>query len=146
MIGAPWFSPKKILQEIRREDCPGCTVEPAEFTPRAIPGKSTQPRYKDQPCHGIRFRVIEPGKARPFRTVTAVIAAIHKHHAAELEWLPFFDTLAGGPWLREQLQAGMGAEEIAVKTRPQLDAFDAERPKQYLTWQAMLETGRTVPE
>ena len=51
-----------------------------------------------------------------------------------------FDTLAGGPWLREQLTAGRPAADIIAETAAELAAFDATRPKLYSTTAEMLQS------
>jgi uncharacterized protein YbbC (DUF1343 family) len=100
------------------------------YTPRAIPGKAANPRYRDAVCPGIAMRVTDPQAARPLTTVLALIAAIWRRHS-ELEWTPFFDTLAGGPWIREQIQSGHPCSESLVCRRENLAAFDTKRPLLY---------------
>ena len=128
--GAPWLKPERILADLREPECAGVELKPIGYTPRAIPGKAAHPRYRDTDCPGIELRVTDRQAVRPLTTVWALIAAIRRHHA-ELEWSPFFDTLAGGPWLREQIQSGRPVGESLDRMREHRTTFDAARPRLY---------------
>jgi hypothetical protein len=64
--------------------------------------------------------------------VTAVLSAIHKRHP-ELQWRPFFDVLAGGPYLRTALQGGLPVNGILESMRESLEDFSLRRPRLYQT-------------
>ncbi len=132
LCGAPWLDAEGVIDSLTAEDRSGCALEPALYIPKSIPGKAANPKYKDLLCRGIRFAITDRYALRPFTTVIALIAAIERQHK-ELEWASFFDTLAGGPWLREQLQAGRSAREITTEISVDLVAFDAEKPRLYPT-------------
>jgi hypothetical protein len=76
---------------------------------------------------------------RGFSVGVALLAAIYRLHPKELEWEPHFDTLAGGPWLREKILSGAAASAIAAEVAPSLAAFDASRPKRYPTMAQLLK-------
>jgi uncharacterized protein YbbC (DUF1343 family) len=130
LCGAPWLAPEPILAELREFERAGVALKAVRYTPRAIPGKAANPRYRDAVCEGIAMRVTDPRAARPLTTVLALIGAIWRRHP-ELEWSPFFDTLAGGPWLREQIQAGVPVADSLVRINEGWAAFDAIRPQLY---------------
>lgn len=132
LCGAPWLDPDKVLGLIKEEERRGIALTPTTYTPISIPGKASNPIYKNEACQGIQFSFLDKHIARPFTTVVALISAIYKTHP-QLKWELFFDVLAGGPWLREQIQAGATGSQIADTLLPALEAFDAKRPKRYST-------------
>lgn len=130
LCGAPWLAPEPVLAEIPEPERTGVALTAVRYTPRAISGKAANPRYRDAACQGIAMRVTNPQAARPLTTVLALIGAIWRRHP-ELEWTPFFDTLAGGPWIREQIQSGCSCSDSLVGIREDLAAFDTKRPLLY---------------
>ncbi len=131
VAGAPWLDAKAVVGEIRAEDCPGCELEAVTYTPRAIAGKASDPRHKDHECQGIRIHIRNPHEVRSFRTALALLCAIHARHGDLLGWTPFFDTLAGGPDLKQRIQRGGFAATIIAAYEPALREFDEERPRFY---------------
>lgn len=132
LCGAPWLDAPQIIESLSPEERTGCTLQPTLYIPRSIPGKAANPKYKDLLCRGIRFSITDRYTVRPFKTTLALIRAIQQQHR-ELEWTSFFDTLAGGTELREQLQAGRSAQEITDSISADLVAFDARKPRLYPT-------------
>ena len=130
VCGAPWLDAEAVIGEVAPEERVGCTLEPVLYIPKSIPGKASNPKHKDKLCRGIRFIITERHELRPFTIALAVICAIHRKHK-ELVFDPFFDTLAGGPWLREQILAGRSASGIVMEIAPALVRFDASRPRLY---------------
>jgi uncharacterized protein YbbC (DUF1343 family) len=122
---------EKIIRDLSHEDRAGCRLEPVEYTPRAIPGKSSNPTYQDQPCQGIRLHLDDPAAVRPFRLVYALLLAMQKHHKKQLEWKPFFDTLAGGDGVRNAIQSGTSSASYLKSIEADLLRFEEARPKRY---------------
>jgi uncharacterized protein YbbC (DUF1343 family) len=132
VCGAPWLRPVRVLKKVKESDHPGISIKGVMYIPESIPGKASNPKYRDQLCQGITFHVTDRRTARPFTAAVAVISAIFQCHP-ELQWDPFFGSLAGGPWLREQIVSGRSAQDIVESIRPDLEAFDASRPRLYET-------------
>jgi len=130
LCGAPWLRPEPVLARVSGAERAGLALAPARYMPKALPGKAAHPRYCGSVCEGISIRVSEPRAARPLTTALAIIGAIHALHP-ELEWLPVFDTLAGGPRLREHLQAGRPAADLVASFEAEQIRFDAARPRLY---------------
>ncbi len=139
LLGAPWLDPDRMLAELDPREFAGCTLESVCYTPRAIPGKAANPRHKDESCRGIRIRVSDPAAVRAFTLVVALLRAIRKHHPESLRFEPSFDVLAGGPWLREQIEHGMPAQEVTAALSAELEAFDKTRPRLYPSSQELLQ-------
>ena len=134
VCGAPWLDADAVIDAIPKADCDGCTLESVLYLPKPISGKASNPKYKDKLCRGIQFTITDRYRLRPFTVALSVICAIHRHHK-ELEFDPFFDTLAGGSWLRKQIQDGRSASDITQEIASSLVKFDEERPRLYTTLQ-----------
>lgn len=104
------------------------------FTPRAVRG-AMNPPLRDQLCHGVDLRSYD-------------VAQIIKSKRIRLEWLidaykafaqkdsffiPYINTLAGSTKLRDQIIAGMTADEIRNSWKEDLEKFRAVR-KKYLIY------------
>jgi uncharacterized protein YbbC (DUF1343 family) len=133
VIGAPWLDARAVIHDLTRDDAPGCSLHAIHYTPVAIPGKAATPRYRDEPCQGIRIVVERAADVRAFTLAVALLRAIRKRHGTKFAWLDLFDVLAGGPQLRQQIEAGRTAQEIVAAYAPALAAFDKERPRRYET-------------
>ena len=132
LIGAPWLDARAVIDAVPPEERAGAVLAAQIFTPVSIPGKSARPRYQGQKCEGIRIRLNDARAARPFTLAVALIQAIRGRHEGEFEWVASFDILAGGGDLRQRIEAGQSASQIAEAYRPGLEAFDRKRPKLYL--------------
>jgi uncharacterized protein YbbC (DUF1343 family) len=64
--GAPWMDPEEVAARLPAEVLGGMELESRTYTPRALPGKSLEPPYKDRLCRGMR--IVLEDRAR-FRSV-----------------------------------------------------------------------------
>jgi len=87
----------------------------------------------------LRFTLYDRDAARPFMLAVAVLRAVMEVHGEVLVFVPFFDTLAGGPWLREQLQVGTPLEAIADVCATQCGEFRAKRVALYGTSDTLVD-------
>jgi uncharacterized protein YbbC (DUF1343 family) len=131
VLGASWLDARALLADFDAKDHPGLKLSETEYTPRSIPGKSANPRFQDVVCRGIQIEVMDPERVRAFRTVVALIRAIRDRHASEFEFVPFFDTLAGGPDLRRRIESGESAAIIVEAYAVQHENFERIRPRLY---------------
>ncbi len=130
IAGAPWLDAQTVIDALEKGDREGCTLEAVKYTPRAIPGKAAEPRYRDKTCVGIRMHVEDASSLRPFRLAIALLVAIRKHHR-EFEMSDWFDTLAGTRALRQSIEKNQSADAIIAAYAPTLIEFDGKRPKIY---------------
>jgi uncharacterized protein YbbC (DUF1343 family)/CubicO group peptidase (beta-lactamase class C family) len=144
VIGAPWLDAQGVLAAIPAACTVGCTLEAITYTPRVIEGKASNPRYKGERCVGIRVQVTDAEQIRPFTLAVGLLLAIQARHQGTLEWLPFFDTLAGGPALRQDIQAGVPATTIVAACDKANAAWARTRPTRYVTLQQMLRDSEPV--
>jgi uncharacterized protein YbbC (DUF1343 family) len=121
-VGAPWLDTAAVLARAREAGLPGVTFSSTTFTPRA-PGDG---KYADTLLAGIRLTVTDRATYDPPLTAVTLLRLIREIHPARFRFLPAqFDRLAGGPGLREQLDSGQTAREIAerwVEPRRQFSA------------------------
>jgi len=138
IIGAPWLDPAQVLKNVDSAYAAGVDIATATFTPRPIAGKSSSPRFNGEACKGFRFTLYDRDAVRPFMMSVALLRAIARAHGPQLEFLPFFDTLAGGPWLREQIVADTPLDAIARECTRQCAEFQSRRVKLYPTSQELI--------
>jgi uncharacterized protein YbbC (DUF1343 family) len=104
------------------------------FTPRTIEG-AKQPPLKDQLCYGIDLTHASEDslfaqRKMDLSVLLQVYAAMDTTGFFNAKW---FDTLAGGPSLREAILAGKDEAAIRASWQPGLNAFMKKR-KQYLLY------------
>ncbi|MCL4217668.1 MAG: DUF1343 domain-containing protein [Candidatus Hydrogenedentes bacterium] len=131
VVGAPWLDARAVVGAIAAEDCPGCQLSPVQYTPVSIPGKAANPRFQNQTCQGVRIDIKAPHDLRAFRTAVALLNAIRHLHKSDFAWADSFDVLAGGPGLRQRIEAGTPAKDIVAGFESALTAYDKGRPKLY---------------
>jgi len=103
------------------------------FTPESVPG-ATNPPLRGVKCHGIDLRNAIKDKLAPSPEVNLewVIDAYNNYPDKDKFFTSYFDVLAAGPKLREQIQKGMSAEEIRATWKEGLVAFGKIRAKYLL--------------
>ena len=105
------------------------------FTPESVPGAKNPPLLGEK-CYGVDLRNAIADKIVPSPKVNLewVINAYNSYPEKENFFTPYFDVLASGPALREQIQKGMSAEEIRASWKDGLQKFGRIRQK-YLLYQ-----------
>jgi uncharacterized protein YbbC (DUF1343 family)/CubicO group peptidase (beta-lactamase class C family) len=139
VCGAPWLGAARVLAALDRRYALGVTVEATRYVPAPIAGRAAKPAYNGETCEGLRFTLYDRDAARPFMLAVAVLRAVMEVHGEALVFVPFFDTLAGGPWLREQLQAGARLDGIADVCAAQCREFHAKRVGLYASSDALVD-------
>jgi uncharacterized protein YbbC (DUF1343 family) len=123
-IGSPWLDTAAVLGRVRAAKLPGVRFTGVEFTPRH-PGDG---KYADTTLAGIRLQVTDRAAYDPTATAVHLLAAVQAVHQKQFAWIPrHFDRLAGGPSLREQIEAGADPAAIVSGWGPQLDRFRERR-------------------
>ncbi|MCB0793965.1 MAG: DUF1343 domain-containing protein [Flavobacteriales bacterium] len=103
---------------------PGAKVGSYAFSPRPMPG-AKDPPYKGDVCTGLDLSEYGDfhSKLMPRLSLHWLIGFYAQYPSKERFFNAFFDKLAGGPTLREQVQAGWDEERIRLSWRPGLQAF-----------------------
>lgn len=130
LVGAPWIVGERFAEAMNRRHLPGVFFRPVAFEP-------TFHKHARESCGGCQIHVRD---RRVFRPVMSAIALLETFRASdpdrllwrdppyeyEHERLPI-DVLAGSPVLREQIESGMAAEEIARSWESTVEEFDRVR-------------------
>jgi len=100
------------------------------FTPRSGPG-SKFPLYKDKLCFGKDLRDASKIGMVPVPRLNLkwIIDAYRAYPDKTKFFNSYFDTLAGGPLLRQQIEKNMSEQEIRASWLPGLEKFKKTRAK-----------------
>lgn len=103
------------------------------FTPESVPGAKNPPLLGVK-CYGTDLRnALEKGIVpKPGIRLEYVISAYLDYPEKDKYFIKYFDTLAGGTLIREQIQKGMTAKEIRDSWKPGLEKFSLIREKYLL--------------
>lgn len=103
------------------------------FTPESVAG-ATNPPFKGMKCYGVDLRnAFADGIAQqPMINMEWLIDAYTSYPDKDKFFTSYFDVLAGGPTLREQIQAGMTATQIRESWKQGLEEFGKIRSKYLL--------------
>jgi len=132
LLGAPWVVAERFADAMNRLELPGVRFRPSSIEP-------TFHKHAKQSCGGCQIHVLDRERFRPVETGVALIAAFRASDPDQFAWrdppyeyehekLPI-DILAGSSELREQIDSGMGAAEIARSWEPALAAFKSVRSR-----------------
>jgi uncharacterized protein YbbC (DUF1343 family) len=103
------------------------------FTPASIPGAKNPPLCGIK-CFGTDLRDATEKKLlpEPRLNLNWIISAYNEFPKKEKFFTPYFDVLAGGPLLRQQIQKGMSAKQIRETWKEGLKKFGKIRMKYLL--------------
>jgi len=103
------------------------------FIPESVPGAKNPPLLGVK-CFGTDLRDAIKKKLVPESKVILdwVIEAYKEFPQKDKFFIPYFDVLAGGPILREQIQKGMTSEQIRATWKEGLSKFSKIREKYLL--------------
>jgi len=132
LIGAPWVIAERFADAMNRRGLPGVLFRPALFEP-------TFHKHARQGCGGCQIHMLDRWTFRPVEVGVALIEAFRNASPEQFAWKPPpyeyefdkmpIDCLAGSSVLREQIESGVSARDIALAWQPDLDAFVATRKK-----------------
>jgi uncharacterized protein YbbC (DUF1343 family) len=130
LVGAPGVDAERFARDMNGLGLPGVTFRPAVFEP-------TFQKHVKIACSGVQAHVTDRRTFRSVLTGVALIAAFHRANPTrplwrqppyeyELEKLPI-DILGGSSRLREAIEAGRPAAEIAEGWRTDEESFRRRR-------------------
>lgn len=134
IAGAPWLDGHELARALNGLSLGGVRFRPVRFTP--VAGK-----HAGKVCGGVQAHVADREALRPVALGLHIIAAARAQAPERCEFLPpwqggergHFDQLAGTARLREGLQAGAAAEELAAEWRAGVQRF-CETRERYLLY------------
>ena len=116
-IGAPWLDTTAVLAIARRAGLPGVEFMGVTFPP-VKPGDG---KHAGVPVVGIRLRMTDRRRYDPIRTTLVLLGAVRSVHPDRIGFVPRqFDRLAGGPGIREAIEAGVEPRRILDGWKPAL--------------------------
>jgi uncharacterized protein YbbC (DUF1343 family) len=126
LLGAPWVVAERFAEAMNRHGLPGVYFRPALFEP-------TFHKHAQTGCAGCQIHMTDRSTFRPVETGVALIEAFRAAAPDRFGWKqpPYeyeydkmpIDCLAGSSELREQIEAGVPAREIAQSWEPALADF-----------------------
>ena len=132
LVGAPWVVAERFADAMNRRGLPGVFFRPALFEP-------TFHKHAKQGCAGCQVHVRDRWTFRAVETGVALIEAFRAASPEQFGWKqpPYeyefdkmpIDCLAGSSTLREQIDSGVPAEEIARSWTTGVTSFFETRQK-----------------
>jgi uncharacterized protein YbbC (DUF1343 family) len=121
-----------LADALHGDELPGVRFRPLVFTP-------TFHKFAGRPCGGIQLHVTDRRAFRPYLTGVAVLRHLRRMWPDDFRWRtreyefvsdrPAIDLLAGGPALREGLDADLPLDALAAAWRDEEAAFAARRAR-----------------
>ena len=134
LLGAPWIQSDSLAAHLNRLNLPGAMFVDTTFTPIAIPGASTNPKYRDEVCHGVRINITNRERYQSFATGLHIISTLHRLYPDQLTFRDsFFDKLCGTDKIRKAIIANIAVEQIENAWQTELAQFNEIR-KKYLMY------------
>jgi uncharacterized protein YbbC (DUF1343 family) len=135
LLGAPWVHAERFAGAMNRLDLPGVRFRPAVIEP-------TFHKHAHTNCGGCQIHVLDRRTFVPVETGVALIAAFRASDPDRFAWRdpPYeyehekmpIDILAGSSGMREQIEAGTAAREIARSWEAAVSEFMTIRERYLL--------------
>ncbi len=126
LVGAPWIVAERFADQMNRRELPGVFFRPVLFEP-------TFHKHAKVGCGGVQIHVCDRETFRPVETAVALLESFRNEGGGAFRWKdpPYeyefernpFDVLAGSPTLRQQIESGVPAAEIAASWQPDVAEF-----------------------
>lgn len=110
---------------------PNCKVGETSFTPKEIPGVSSNPPFENKRCSGIQVKF----EKRPTQLNLSWLIDMYSAFPDKDKFFTspnFFDKLAGSTSLRKQILEGVSEEEIRASWQRDLEQYKVIRKKYLL--------------
>jgi uncharacterized protein YbbC (DUF1343 family) len=110
---------------------PNCKMGETSFTPKEIPGVSTNPPFENQLCRGIKVSF----EKRPTQLNLSWLMTMYNSYPNKEKFFSspgFFDKLAGTTQLRKQIVEGLSEDKIRASWQKDLEAYKSMRKKYLL--------------
>jgi uncharacterized protein YbbC (DUF1343 family) len=136
LVGAPWVMAERFADAMNRLELPGARFRPVVFEP-------TFHKHAKVGCGGCQIHVLDRTVFTPVETAVALLAAFRAADPGQFAWRPPpyeyehekppIDILAGSSELREQIETGASARDIARSWQPAVAKFGDVR-RQFLKY------------
>jgi len=136
LVGYRGIDAGKLAERLNSKHLPGVRFESASFTPRSIPGMSSNPKFQDREIAGVRIFITSPHAYRPVITGIHLLCTLYDMLSKEERGFFFrkigFDELAGTKSLRRSIEEGALPEEIVDNWAKGMAQFVEKRSKYLL--------------
>jgi uncharacterized protein YbbC (DUF1343 family) len=132
LVGAPWVAPDRIAADLNARGLAGARFRPVLFEP-------TFHKHAKTPCGGVQIHVTDRTTFPSVAAGVAVVDALRRSDPGQFAWRqpPYeyefdkwpIDILYGSPALRERLDAGDAAADIAREWDADVRPFLAVRDR-----------------
>ena len=112
-IGAPWIDGKKLSQTLNNFKLPGVVFVPKSFIPVETPGKSENPKFKNQKCHGIEVWVTDRDQYKSIDVGVLTLFSIYNMYPNDIKIRESgLNRLWGSSELYKKLIRGVTVDDI----------------------------------
>ena len=112
-IGAPWIDGKKLSQTLNNFNLPGVVFVPKSFIPVETPGKSENPKFKNQKCHGIEVWVTDRDQYKSIDVGVLTLFSIYNMYPNDIKIRESgLNRLWGSSELYKKLLRGVTVDDI----------------------------------
>ncbi len=133
-IGAPYIDALEWLKAIPEEALVGIEVNTVSFRPKAISGAASNPKYKDEECYGLHFKITDRDTLDPIKLTVATLCAAKKLYPENFKTTKYLDKLWGNENLRAMISEDKDYISILNTCEPGIERFKKVRQK-YLRYQ-----------
>jgi len=123
VIGAPELDGDALADAVMRAGLEGIRIEAVSYTPVSMPGRSTNPRHRDELVQGIRLEVTDPQKLRPVALGIHILSNLTRLAGPDVLRPSGLSRLGGTGRLFESLSAGADAESIVGAWALEVERF-----------------------
>ena len=126
LCGAPWVSPEPFCDALNARTLPGVHFRPHAFEP-------VFQKHAKTSCGGCQIHVTDRSVFRPVETGVTLIEAFRNANRAQFKWRtepyeyefvkPPIDIMYGSARLREGLERGESAQDIAASWTEEVEDF-----------------------
>jgi uncharacterized protein YbbC (DUF1343 family) len=138
LFGGPYLDAPSMADELNRLGLPGIRFEATTYTPRAIQGVASRPRFANMAIAGIRLIVTDVGLFEPLEVGVQVLTALVAQGRSQgvrrmFPKLAMFHAIAGTKRLYAMLTSGRDAKSIIAAWQTEVEVFKTKRT-QYLLY------------
>jgi uncharacterized protein YbbC (DUF1343 family) len=133
LFGAPWLDATGVARALSALPIEGLRFEATSFVPRPLPGRADRPKHNGVELPGVRLRVTDARRVRATPLAAGLLTELLRQEDRPAFFrADSFDRLAGCSWLRESLEKGASASELAARCDREAAAFAKLREKYLL--------------